>query len=177
MLRVSLVEVFLGVALLFLQGFLPRSFPLPSIEDVLPQSVTREEAVVQKVIDGDTLTVLLNGRLEKVRLIGIDTPETVDKRQEVECFGKEASDMMRSLVLKKIVLLENDSTQNDRDRYQRLLRYVFLPDGVFVNKVMIQEGFAFEYTYSSPYRYQQEFINAEKKAKREEKGLWNRNAC
>ena len=127
---------------------------------------------VIKVIDGDTIQVLIYDKKETVRLIGIDTPETVDPRREVECFGKEASRKLKSLVNGKSVVLKNDPTQSERDKYGRLLRYVFLKDGVHVNKLMIQEGYAHEYTYDSPYKYQNEFKLAEKKAIEEKRGIW-----
>jgi len=133
---------------------------------------------VIKVIDGDTIQVLIGGKKETVRLIGIDTPETVDPRREVECFGKEASRKLKSLVNGKSVVLKNDPMQSERDKYGRLLRYVFLKDRVHVNKLMIQEGYAHEYTFdSNPYKYQSEFKLAEKKAEKEKRGLWKEGVC
>ena len=177
MLRVSVLEVLLGVLLLLIHDYLPVSFPYPTLEDVLPQTIKREEAVVTRVVDGDTLSVKLDGKDEKVRLIGIDTPETVDRRQEIECFGKEATLAMKKMVENKKILLESDTTQDNRDRYRRLLRYVFLPDGIFVNQRMIENGFAYEYTYETSYRYQKEFKLSEAKARNEGTGLWSEDAC
>ncbi len=135
-------------------------------------STTKENAKVIRVIDGDTIKVLINNKEDTVRLIGIDAPETVDPRKPVQCFGKEASDKAEEILDGKTITLESDSTQGDRDKYQRLLRFVFLNDLNF-NKFMISEGFAHEYTYkSNPYKYQLEFIAAEKSARENRKGLW-----
>lgn len=133
---------------------------------------------VIKVVDGDTIKVEINGKSETVRLIGIDTPEVVDPRKPVQCFGKEASNKAKEILEGKVVRLESDITQGDRDKYQRLLRFVFLEDGTNFNKYMISEGFAHEYTYrSNPYKYQEEFIEAENQARELKKGLWADDAC
>ncbi|MBI2614058.1 MAG: thermonuclease family protein [Candidatus Levybacteria bacterium] len=138
---------------------------------------TKETAKVRRVIDGDTIEVLLNNKKDAVRLIGIDAPETDDPRKTVECFGREASDKAKEVLNGKTITLESDPTQGDRDKYHRLLRYVFLNDLNF-NKFMISEGYAHEYTYkSNPYKYMEEFINAEKEARKNKKGLWNENVC
>ncbi len=132
---------------------------------------------VVSVIDGDTIQVLIDTKKETLRLIGIDTPETVDPRKSVQCFGKEASAKAKALLSGKPVRLESDPTQGERDKYQRLLRYVFLEDGTNFNKLMISEGFAHEYTYNIPYKYQTEFKQAQKEAEAAKKGLWADDAC
>lgn len=133
---------------------------------------------VTKVIDGDTIEVNINGRKEILRLIGIDTPETVDPRKPVQCFGKEASDKARAILSAKNVTLEADPTQGERDKYNRLLRYIFLEDGTSFNKYMISEGYANEYTYqSNPYKYQTEYKQAERGARGKKRGLWADDAC
>lgn len=133
---------------------------------------------VAKVIDGDTINVVINGKTETIRLIGIDSPETVDPRKPVQCFGKEASDKAKEVLTGKNVSLEADSTQGERDKYDRLLRFVFLEDGMNFNKLMVSEGYAHEYTYqSNPYKYQEDFKNAEKAAMDDKKGLWADGAC
>lgn len=133
--------------------------------------------MVTSVTDGDTIEVDIDGTKQKLRLIGIDTPETVDPRKPVECFGREASDKMKELVLGKRVKLEADSTQSDKDKYGRLLRYVFLDDDTFINKAMIEQGFAYEYTYQKPYQYQQDFKQSEQEAKDAKRGLWADGVC
>lgn len=132
---------------------------------------------VSKVTDGDTLEVTIDGKAEKIRLIGIDTPETVDPRKTVECYGKEASDKAKALLSGKKVRLEADKTQGDKDKYNRLLRYVFLEDGTNFNLLMIKEGYATEYTYSTPYKYQVEFKQAQRTASDTDKGLWSPDTC
>lgn len=128
---------------------------------------------VIEVVDGDTIKVLMDNKEETVRLIGIDTPEVLDPRIPVQCFGIEASNKAKELLTGKNVMLESDATQGEKDKYGRLLRYVFLDKENF-NKIMISEGFAHEYTYqNNPYKYQLEFIRAEKEARENKRGLWN----
>ncbi len=137
----------------------------------------RKIAKVINVIDGDTLDVEIDGKTERLRLIGIDTPETVDPRKPVQCFGIEASNKAKEVLSNKTVFLESDPTQGERDKYNRLLRYIFLDDGMNFNKLMISEGYAHEYTYNLPYKYQAEFKQAEKEARENERGLWADDAC
>ena len=132
---------------------------------------------VIKVVDGDTIDVKIDGRVERLRLIGIDTPETVDSRKIVQCFGREASDQAKSLLAGAKVSLESDASQDSRDKYDRLLRYVYLEDGTSFNEHMIAEGYAHEYTYDLPYKHQQAFKDAEKKARETNKGLWSSSTC
>lgn len=132
---------------------------------------------VLKVVDGDTLAVRINGKSTTVRLIGLDTPETVDPRKPVQCFGTEASNKAKELLTGKTVSIETDNTQGELDKYGRLLVYVYLPNGVLFNKYMIAEGYGHEYTYNIPYAYQSEFKAAERDARTRKKGLWADNAC
>jgi len=128
---------------------------------------------VIKVTDGDTITVNIRGKNESLRLLGIDTPETVDPRKPVQCFGKAASDKMKSFVLGKYVRLVDDSTQGNRDKYKRLLRFVYLPDSkaTFVNGEMIKQGFAFSYR-QYPTKFLNKFNAFEKYARENNLGLW-----
>lgn len=145
---------------------------------VLPTPTSNENTyLVEKVVDGDTLQVRMGDKKETVRLIGVDTPETVDPRKTVQCFGFEAADETRRLVEGKMVVLENDLSQGDRDKYERLLRYVYLKDGVNVNLTLIANGFGHEYTYDGPYKYQTEFKAAEKTARERGLGLWGVGVC
>lgn len=131
---------------------------------------------VLKVVDGDTLSVDIRGKKEVVRLLGIDTPETVDPRKPVQCFGKAASDKMKTFVAGKSVILIDDSTQGNRDKYNRLLRYVYLPDKVrtFVNGEMVKQGYAFSYK-EYPTKMLVRFNAWEKYAREHSLGLWG--AC
>jgi len=126
---------------------------------------------VVKVVDGDTIKIEYNGSVESIRLIGIDTPETVDPNEPVGCFGEEASNKMKELVDGKSVKIMFDNSQGAQDRYGRLLLYIWVGD-TFVNKKMIEDGYAYEYTYSTPYIYQKDFKAAQESAKSLEKGLW-----
>jgi micrococcal nuclease len=137
------------------------------------QTVT---AYVNRVVDGDTIEVILAGKKEKVRLIGIDAPETVDPRRPVGCYGVEASKEMTSLVANKNVTLKTDSQSSDRDKYQRLLRYVYTENGDFINAEMIQKGYAFAYKVF-PFDYLKDFSDDEKEARDSDLGLWDPNVC
>lgn len=140
--------------------------------EVVQPSSTRETARVARVVDGDTIRVLLNNKEETIRLIGIDSPEVLDERKPVQCFGKEASIKAKEILTGKTIVLESDPTQGERDRYGRLLRYVFLGDLNF-NKSMISLGYAREYAFKgSAYKYQAEFIQAERDAVGKNRGLW-----
>jgi len=129
--------------------------------------------LVDRVVDGDTIDVLEGGKVVRVRFIGINTPETVDPRKPVECFGPEASKKMHALLDGAEVRLETDPSQSEYDKYGRLLAYVFLPDGTDVNELMIREGYAHEYTYKKPYKFQKEFRAYQAAAKALHLGLWN----
>lgn len=132
---------------------------------------------VSHVSDGDTIKVMMNGAEQTVRMIGMNTPETVDPRRPVECFGKEASAHAKAVLIGASVRLEADATQDDTDKYGRILRYVFLEDGTNFNRQMIADGFAYEYTYEKPYRYQKEFRAAQADAQANERGLWAPETC
>lgn len=132
---------------------------------------------IVSVTDGDTIKVNINGATTTLRLIGIDTPETVDPRKAVQCFGREASNKAKEILNGKKVRLEADSTQGEFDKYNRLLRYVYVEDGTFFNKYMISEGYAHEYTYNIPYKFQTDFKDAETRARAQSKGLWSPSTC
>ena len=129
------------------------------------------------VVDGDTLDIAIHGVKTRLRLIGINTPETVDPRRKVECFGKEASAKAKELLSGKEVSIEFDPSQGTYDKYGRLLVYVYLPDGTSFNKQMISEGYAYEYTYRLPYKYQAEYKQAQHDAETAARGLWADGAC
>lgn len=133
--------------------------------------------IVEKVVDGDTIKVKMDGELKTIRLIGLDTPEVVDPRKTVECFGQEASNKAKEILNGQKVKLEIDNSQGDQDKYGRLLRYVYLEDNTFFNKWMIENGYGHEYTYEIPYAYQSEFQEAENFARENKLGLWSDDAC
>lgn len=131
-----------------------------------------EATTVERVVDGDTI-VVAGG--ERVRLIGIDTPETVDPRRPVECFGKEASRHLATLLPPgEPITLEHDVER--ADRYGRTLAYVYRArDGIFVNEVMVRDGYANVATYPPNVAYVDRFVAAERAARDEGAGLWS--AC
>jgi len=122
------------------------------------------------VVDGDTISVSINGQDKRVRLIGINAPEEYPKEKK-QCYADEAKAKMVEFVDKKKVSLTSDPTQDDTDVYGRLLRYVTLPDGTNVNQEMIRGGFAKEYTFRNPYEERNEFIGAELDAKEKRIGV------
>ena len=130
---------------------------------------------ITRVVDGDTVVAHLPGGDEKVRLIGIDTPETVDPRKPVQCFGKEASDRTKALLPKGTpIRLERDAEA--RDRYGRLLAYVYrAEDGMFVNLTLAEEGYAHQLTIPPNVAYADRFGAAAAAARAEGRGLWS--AC
>ncbi|MDO8451581.1 MAG: thermonuclease family protein [bacterium] len=127
----------------------------------------REDAMVTRVIDGDTIE-LSDGR--RVRYIGMDTPETVDPRQGVECYGKEAAEENSRIVLGKKILLEKDVT--DVDRFGRYLRYVYVGD-IMANESLVRNGYASVSTFPPDVRYQSLFIESEREAQENGRGLWS----
>ena len=123
-------------------------------------------------MDGDTIEVMIEGKTDRVRYLGIDAPETVDPRKPAQCFGIEASKKNKELVAGKIVRLEKDSTE--RDTYNRLLRYLWLDDAL-INEALVAEGFARAATYPPDVKYEERFAWAERAAREEKRGLWS--AC
>lgn len=126
---------------------------------------------VTRFSDGDTITVDMNGQKETIRMIGVDTPETHDPDTPVQCYGPAASAFTKNLIGTQKVRLEADSTNQNRDRYNRLLRYVYLPDGRLIQAEIIKNGYGFAYTLF-PFTKKEAFIALEKEAKDSSKGLW-----
>ncbi len=116
----------------------------------------------------------MNGKTEAVRFIGVDTPETHKPNTPVQCYGPQASDYTKRLVGNQKVRLQADPLDTNRDRYGRLLRYVYLPDNTLVEQKLITEGYGFAYTYF-PFEKAAEFEAYEQAAKTTGKGLWS--AC
>jgi micrococcal nuclease len=160
-------------------SLLPLLLPLLLLCSVaFAQASSTTPASIVRVVDGDTVDVRFeDGSTERVRLIGIDTPEVVDPRKPVQCFGREASEHARELLSGKSVWIETDPSQGDRDVYGRLLAYIWLPDGRNFGEVMIDDGYAHEYTYRLPYVYQTEFQAAQDQAMSNQLGLWSPATC
>lgn len=132
---------------------------------------------VIEVVDGDTIVVSKDCKPVTVRMIGINTPETVDPRKPPECFGKEASNRAKELLTDAEVKIETDPSQDTHDKYGRLLGYVIMKNGINFNKEMLIEAYAYEYTFKTPYIYQKEFKEAEKDAQNKSLGLWSPTTC
>jgi endonuclease YncB( thermonuclease family) len=144
-----------------------------SVPDVKGAVVENQPGLyrVTKFHDGDTITIDMNGKEETVRFIGIDTPETHDPRKAVQCFGEVAAAYTKSLIGNNSVRLEADPLNTNRDRYDRLLRYVYLPDGKLVNAEIIKEGYGFAYP-NFPFTKSEEFKQYQTNAQNGKKGLW-----
>ena len=140
-----------------------------------PKTILPEAFFVTKVIDGDTI-VLENG--QKVRYIGIDTPELHHPKKEVECFSRQAFEENKKLVLGKKVFLQKDISE--KDKYNRLLRYVFLDEKMssdeasFVNLYLVKNGFAYAATFPPDVKYADLFLTAQKEARQKNLGLWQK---
>lgn len=126
---------------------------------------------VTRATDGDTIQVDMNGKSENIRLIGVDTPESVKPNAPVQCYGHEASDFTKKHLSDQSVRLEADPTGDNRDRYDRLLRYVYLSDGTLWNQRLIAEGYGFAYL-SFPFGKKDEFAADQAKAQDAKRGLW-----
>jgi micrococcal nuclease len=151
------------------------------VNEVLPEISVPEYALeedsflVTEVVDGDTLKVRDKaGDLYTVRLIGIDTPETVHPRRQSECFGLEASLKLKELAEGAYVEMEKDVSETDR--YGRLLRYIY-KDGVLINEVMVREGYAFSARFPPDVNYAELFDDAQRDAYENKRGLWNESVC
>jgi len=134
--------------------------------------------IVSRVVDGDTIVVTINGTEEKIRFIGVNTPESVGRySKKPQPYGKEASAYTKAQLDGKTVYLQKDVS--DRDKYGRLLRYVWLeePDKSkleeqMFNAILIKEGYGSVMTYPPDVKYSKTFVGIEKKARENNKGLW-----
>lgn len=163
----------LCVVLLGILYFFPKKTVVKPERVEVSTGVVAFESVVKRVVDGDTIE-LENG--DKVRYIGMNTPESVDPRRQVQCFGKEASEFNKNLVEGKKVWLEKDVSETDK--YGRLLRLVYLdnpvtnPDALMVNEELVAKGFAGVYTVPPDVKYKDRFLAAQKIAAENKFGLW-----
>ncbi len=145
------------------------SSPAPSAPRVT------QNAVVEFVVDGDTVDLTIDGVSERVRLIGIDTPETVNRQTPEQCYGAEASAALRELLpVGTTVRVERD--KDIRDRFGRLLLYVYrADDDVFINRWMVENGYATAISYRPNTAFEEEFARIERQATADQLGLWG--AC
>ena len=135
------------------------------------EQATSSEARVSRVVDGDTVEVLIDGEEEDLRYIGIDTPESVKPDTPVECYALQASHFNEDLVEGETVRLEYDSEQ--RDVYGRLLAYVYLED-TFVNAELVRQGYATTLTIPPNTRFAELFARLQRDAQEKDRGLWGR---
>ena len=139
---------------------------LPKILSSSSTGDNKEQITLVKVIDGDTIKVMIGGTEKNVRLIGLNAPETSD------CKGDRSKTELEKLLTGQTILLEDDPTQGEKDKYGRLLRYVHTGNGVNVNERIIEIGGAKEYTYDNDYKYKDLFVNAQNTAKKDKLGVW-----
>jgi endonuclease YncB( thermonuclease family) len=147
----------------------------PEAARASPSTVVEANAIVERIVDGDTIDVEIDGRHERVRLIGVDTPETKRPDTPVECFGPEATAFTTSLLAEGTPLrLERDVV--GRDDYGRLLAYVHrATDGLFVNAELVRAGYARTLTIPPNVAYADAFVDAARAAEASDAGLWS--AC
>lgn len=126
---------------------------------------------VSRFVDGDTVEVQMNGHTEKIRFIGVDTPETHKPNTPVQCYGPAAAAFTKRSLLGKQFRLVSDELTTDRDKYSRLLRYIYLQDGSNFNQTIIANGYGFYYPYF-PFSKQADFSKAQTTAKSKNLGLW-----
>lgn len=138
-----------------------------------------EAAQIVKVVDGDTVKVDLDGQIETIRLVSVDAPESVAPGQPVGCLGKESARFLKNLLLNQSTLyLQKDQTQSDRDRYGRLLRFVFLSDGRDAGLELLKVGLAAAKLYSrQPHQHWSVYQEAEMGAKNQRLGIWDEEKC
>lgn len=136
-----------------------------------PAAPSARQARAVKVLDGDTLLVRLGTSDETVRLLGVDCPEVSHPSRPVEFYAEEAAEVVRSLAEGKTVTLASDPRGDDRDTYNRLLRYVSLPDGRLLNTLLIEEGYCYALTRFQ-FARRSEFSRLEEAARRRGRRLW-----
>ncbi len=129
-----------------------------------------------RILDGDTISVLYQGKEERVRLIGINAPEP-NIPSGPECYAQEATRHLQQLARTGLVRLSFDETQGTRDQFGRLLAYVAHPDGTDLNETMLRNGYAVEYTYNTPYARSDAYKAAQAEAMENQSGLWAEDAC
>lgn len=128
-------------------------------------------ATIESVIDGDTIVLEVQNQTETVRLLGVDTPETVHPSKPIECFGPEASAFTKATLVKgSTVKLLRDV--EPRDRFQRLLVYLFLADGTLFNQLLIDRGFARTLSIEPNTTFASQFTTHESNARNRRVGLW-----
>ncbi len=130
---------------------------------------------VEQYIDGDTLAINMNGATEIIRFIGVDTPETHKPNTPVQCYGEAAATYTKQRISQfGKVRLQADPLNTNRDRYGRLLRYIYLPDGTLMDSELIRTGHGFAYL-GFPFELADQFAQDQQQAQKDLAGLWG--AC
>ena len=169
-LKKALIILVLGIVII-----LARNYETKQSIKISQNSSTNAELI--RVVDGDTIIARVNNIEERIRIIGINTPESVRPNSPVECFGRESSEYISQLFSNDNKLrIKSDPTQDARDRNGRLLAHVFL-NNINIAQQMIMDGYGYEYTYREPYIYQSEYKNAERIARENNRGLWSPETC
>lgn len=191
--QVQQVTVLLGLILAILwQRFGSTTFASPSPQapteisaaTTTPatsvSSTVATNALVVRGVDGDTIEVRVDGMQDdaKVRMLGVNTPESVDPRRPVQCFGKEASHFTKEMLEGKRIQLVEDPQADNIDKYQRLLRNIVLEDGTDYNLLLVQKGYANAYI-DFPLNKQRkvQLTQAERLAREAGLGLWSTSTC
>lgn len=163
--------IVVGAVFLIIVGLLGDHFGW--VKPIDPKTFLKYEPgsyAVKRFVDGDTIIVDMNGTDETIRFIGVDTPETHKPNTPVQCYGPAAAAYTKERIGQGRVRLVADRLTTNRDRYDRLLRYVVLDDGTYLNKELIEKGYAFAYDF--PFARNQEFHDVMNAARHNAKGLW-----
>ena len=158
------------IAALVVFGFISTQVPKQSPKADSGTALDESYPEVVEVVDGDTFKVSDGAVQKTVRMIGMDTPETKDPRKPIQYYGKEASDYSKDLLLHRHVNLKKDISETDK--YGRILRYVYLGDGTFVNEQLVRQGYAHASTFPPDVKYADLFTEAERDARANKRGLW-----
>lgn len=148
-------------------------YRLGVVKPIDPETFLRADVGTYRIVsfaDGDTIVVDIQGTKEIVRFIGVDTPETHKPNSPVECYGPEASAYTKHRIGNDRVRLVADTLTTNRDRYDRLLRYVYLQDGTLLNQALVSRGYAFAYAF--PFAKSSDFAKTMQTAQTEKVGLW-----
>jgi len=169
--QLKLISSVLGVILLAAGYFIQQQHASLNTATQTVQQHNPGLYTVVRFVDGDTIAVNMNGKVETVRFIGVDTPETHKPNSPVQCYGVAAAAYTKNLIGSQQVRLDSDADSTNRDRYNRLLRYIYLPDGRLVEAEIIKNGYGFAYT-QFPFTKSAEFTNYQNDAHDALKGLW-----
>lgn len=171
-----IITAFLATVVGLAGIFTPQIFSDYTAANKKPDIKGLEKGIVTYVIDGDTFDVKLkNGKTERIRPVLVDTPEICHKQSPTSCtadpYGEEATNFTRELLDGKTVYLEKDTS--DRDKYGRLLRYVYLSDGTMYQELVLKEGLAKVAVYKPDTKYEKEFKEIELEARAKRINLWD----